>query len=137
MTMCAAELPRIESSWRSVGPAGAIHIFGLSIRKPPAGLNARGNDENGRESNGQVNKCRGQATPGRKGIDLILHAATVPARAFPTVRTIASEGVYPNGTVRRMGISIPLHLDRTATSNHRTGKYSTRLPEPVFEGENG
>src|SRR3954452_10827577 len=32
---------------------------------------------------------------------------------------------------RRMGISIPLYLDLTATSNHRTGKYSTRLLEPA------
>ena len=79
----------------------------------------------------------GQATPLRKGIDLILRAATVPARAFLTARTIVSEGVYPNGAARRMGISIPLHLDWTATSNHRTGKYSARLPEPASEGENG
>ena len=79
----------------------------------------------------------GQATPLRKGIDLILRAATVPARAFPTVRTLASEGVYPNGAARRMGISIPLHLDWTATSNHRTEKYSARLPAPASEGENG
>ena len=34
-----------------------------------------------------------------------------------------------------MGISNPLHLDWTATSNHRTGKYSARLPEPASEGE--
>src|SRR3954468_22781865 len=72
-----------------------------------------------------------------QGFDPILHAATVPARAFPTVRTIASEGVYPNGAARRMGISIPLHLDWTAASNYRTGKYSARLPEPASEGENG
>ena len=79
----------------------------------------------------------GQATPLRKGIDLILHAATVPARAFPTARAIASEGVYQNGAARRMGLSIPLHLDWTVTSNHRIGKYSARLPEPASEGENG
>ena len=79
----------------------------------------------------------GQEAPRRKGIDLILRAATVPRRAFPAVRTIALEGVYPNGAARRMGISIPLHLDWTATSIHRIGKYSARLPEQASEGENG
>src|SRR5690349_8536681 len=43
--------------------------------------------------------------------------------------------VYQNGAARRRGISIPLHLDRTAASNHRIGKYSVRLPGPASEGE--